>query len=313
MTSSIQTDSKTRSRRALLAGVLGGIGAWAASAVGRARPAHAGVDGDVVLGAANTTATTTRITVTSNMVGFWASNTGGGIGLRGDSTNYFGSFGESTSHHGMYGRSSAADRAGTIGHSTGDGTGILGRSESAGAPLPPSSRSKTGVHGYAAQDTDAVGVFGETTRGIGAVGLATGGSGASFGVFGRSNSTAGTGVAGRGAANRTGVIGFSGGGTFPASKTKTGVYGRAAQDTASKGVWGSSTAGHGIHGEASSGWAGYFDGRLFVKKYVEMVEVGTPSAPGSNHARLFIRDNGGKTQLCVRFHTGSVRVLATQA
>jgi hypothetical protein len=37
------------------------------------------------------------------------------------------------------------------------------------------------------------------------------------------------------------------------------------------------------------------------------------SAPVANRARLFVRDNGaGKTQLCVRFHTGVVKVLATE-
>ena len=38
-----------------------------------------------------------------------------------------------------------------------------------------------------------------------------------------------------------------------------------------------------------------------------------PPAPGVDGARLFLRDNGsGKTQLCVRFNTGAVQVLATQ-
>jgi hypothetical protein len=48
--------------------------------------------------------------------------------------------------------------------------------------------------------------------------------------------------------------------------------------------------------------------------YQEMMELGgDPVAPGLNKARLFLRDNGsGKTQLCVRFNTGAVQVLATQ-
>lgn len=38
-----------------------------------------------------------------------------------------------------------------------------------------------------------------------------------------------------------------------------------------------------------------------------------PAAPGADHARLFTRDNGsGKTQLCVRFPTGAVQVIATE-
>ena len=38
-----------------------------------------------------------------------------------------------------------------------------------------------------------------------------------------------------------------------------------------------------------------------------------PSAPDPNMVRLFARDNGsGKTQLCVRFATGAVQVIATE-
>jgi hypothetical protein len=48
--------------------------------------------------------------------------------------------------------------------------------------------------------------------------------------------------------------------------------------------------------------------------YQEMIEVAVgPSAPATDKARLFMRDNGaGKTQFCVRFATGAVQVLATQ-
>jgi hypothetical protein len=42
--------------------------------------------------------------------------------------------------------------------------------------------------------------------------------------------------------------------------------------------------------------------------------MATASAPAANRARLFVRDNGaGKTQLCVRFRTGKVKVLAVQS
>jgi hypothetical protein len=44
-----------------------------------------------------------------------------------------------------------------------------------------------------------------------------------------------------------------------------------------------------------------------------MTEITAPAAPSANRLRLFARDNGlGKTQLCVRFNTGSVVVLAIQ-
>jgi TolB-like protein len=48
--------------------------------------------------------------------------------------------------------------------------------------------------------------------------------------------------------------------------------------------------------------------------YLELGEIADPTAPGANLARLFIRDNGaGLSQLCVRFPTGAIMVLATEA
>ncbi len=50
-----------------------------------------------------------------------------------------------------------------------------------------------------------------------------------------------------------------------------------------------------------------------ISSYVEMDEITAPSAPAGNQARLYCIDNGlGKTQLCVRFSSGAVQVLATQ-
>lgn len=45
----------------------------------------------------------------------------------------------------------------------------------------------------------------------------------------------------------------------------------------------------------------------------EFVEIADPDAPATNEARLYVKDNGaGKTQLCVRFATGAVQVIATE-
>lgn len=48
--------------------------------------------------------------------------------------------------------------------------------------------------------------------------------------------------------------------------------------------------------------------------YIEMKERATdPAAPAADMARLYARDNGsGKTQLCVRFPTGAIQVIATE-
>ncbi len=49
-------------------------------------------------------------------------------------------------------------------------------------------------------------------------------------------------------------------------------------------------------------------------RYVGLNEAsGDPSAPAANGAVVYTKDNGaGKTQLCVRFATGAVQVIATQ-
>jgi hypothetical protein len=111
--------------------------------------------------------------------------------------------------------------------------------------------------------------------------------------------------------NGVGFVGYSDAGTGvygAAGSTGWGVYGAAGV----RGVVGVSYNGHGIHGQSGAGWAGYFDGRALTTRYQEFVEIATPGAPPTNHGRLFLRDNGsGHTQLCVKFHNGTVRVLAT--
>ena len=49
-------------------------------------------------------------------------------------------------------------------------------------------------------------------------------------------------------------------------------------------------------------------------RHFEATELAAdPAAPATNAARLYLRDNGaGKTQLCVRFATGAVQVIATE-
>lgn len=47
--------------------------------------------------------------------------------------------------------------------------------------------------------------------------------------------------------------------------------------------------------------------------FVQLTEMTAPSAGAANTARLFAQDNGsGKTQLCVRFASGAIQVLATE-
>ena len=225
-----EISNELRSRRALLGGMLGGVGAWAASAIGRVNLARA-ADGDPVLVGRDHTATGVTQIVNS------------------DSTAI-------------------------------SGISISGR----------------GVRGHSSTDR---GVQGLSDYNVGV----QGGSGEGVGVMGSTSSGKDPAIVGIAGGNNTGVQGYSGVGLFrPPAKKRTGVYGVANQDATSKGVW----------GESDTGWAGYFDGRLFVSRYVDIAEGPTPAKPTANRARLFVRENASRhVQLCVRFPNGNVRVLGT--
>lgn len=140
------TESHAKSRRALLAGAIGGLGAWAAVAVGRASPARAEGE-NIQVGGEYTTATSrTRVRNDANAAWvFQAESSGAGVGL----------YGASGSHTGVYGF-------------CGSGTGVLGQSGSQG----------TGVHGSSAnrgvlgESSAGEGVRGQTTSGVGLFGAA---------------------------------------------------------------------------------------------------------------------------------------------
>lgn len=224
-----------RTRRALLAGGVGGLAALVASALGRPLAANA-ASGSFDSDDASTPAIDARNTAAS---GFPAQ------GVYGRSA--------STSGTGVYGYASAA---------TGDGTGVSGLA---------ASTDGTGVHGRANAATgDTNGVFGRSgsTSGTAVYAYASAATGRSRGVLGYAISSSGTGVVGyesapngetRGVYGRvnspfgTAILGYSGTASDPAPVAKTGVYGYADQDTGSRGVHGRSTAGRGVFGQASSG------------------------------------------------------------
>ena len=202
MTATPQPESKSPTRRALLAGALGGLGALAASAIGRPGTARAHDPDDVLLGGDNAADTPTVFNTITNT---------GGDALHGISDFAIGVRGQSISSN--------------------NGTGVLGVS----------------------------------------------------GLF------------------------------VPTAKPKTGVYGYANQDNTASGVYGLSLLGVGVRGHSASGYAGYFEGRVYTNAFYELGEIANPALPIANRARLFVRDNGaGKTQLCVRFHTGGVQIIKTE-
>jgi hypothetical protein len=51
---------------------------------------------------------------------------------------------------------------------------------------------------------------------------------------------------------------------------------------------------------------------LVVRPAFDLRAQPTPAAPGDGAVRVFARESGGATQLCVRFPNGTVRVLASE-
>jgi hypothetical protein len=253
--------TNARSRRALLAGGLAGIGALAVQAIGR--PGRAAAEGEnIQVGGEYTTA---------------------------ESRTYL--------------ENLANNEDVFVAESAGSGVGVVGL-----------SATGWGVYGSSVSGANSAGVYGQCNVGAGVVGIATGAaSTTAVGVYARSSSTNAPALGARSQGNATAVLAYSGTGTFPTTKAKTAVYGYAAQDTSAMAIWGETTSGHAVHGTAASGYAGYFAGKVYTTKWYEMTEINPPTAPSTNRARLFLKDDGsGKTQLCVLFHTGAVLVLATQ-
>jgi hypothetical protein len=101
-----------------------------------------------------------------------------------------------------------------------------------------------------------------------------------------------------------------------------GIYGVKGRSVGEIGVFAQSENGHALEARstnshalvaiASKRYAGWFEGRVRVSRYVDIEEIATPAKPTANMARLFVRESRqGHTQLCVRFPNGNVRVLAT--
>jgi hypothetical protein len=114
-----------------------------------------------------------------------------GTGVIGSCVDGNGIVGVSGHSVGVWGAAAAATSPGVYGESQARGTGVLGFSKTNRSSPRPTARARTGVFGYAAQDTQSRGVVGRSPRGQGVRGEATSG----VGVFGAAT----TGFAFRGA------------------------------------------------------------------------------------------------------------------
>lgn len=107
-----------------------------------------------------------------------------------------------------------------------------------------------------------------------------------------------------------------GGGTFQAVNPSPSASGQFAGTATASQVIGNLVAStiDVPTGDTTTGFHVTVDGAVLVVNYIELVELAAaPSAPATNHARLYLLDNGaGKTQLCIIYATGAGHVLDTQ-
>jgi hypothetical protein len=151
---------------------------------------------------------------------------------------------------------------------TGATRGVYGRVDS------PNGDGVQGRNGGAAGTGAAVRGYGVNNDGING----TTDNVNRYGVVGSNTASSGDGVAGTSGPGGSGVIGFSDNGN---------------------GVYGTST-GYGVHGFSTSGFAVYSEGAAKFSKYLDIGEITEPADPPANTARLFVRDTGGDTELCVK-------------
>ena len=68
-----------------------------------------------------------------------------------------------------------------------------------------------------------------------------------------------------------------------------------------------------IDGNADNTFDNLHTNNTFVRRQISLKEITDPSATNPDDAVIYARDNGsGKTQICVRFSSGAVQVIATQ-
>jgi hypothetical protein len=248
------------SRRAVLAGLAGGIAALGARAFGRIPSAHAD-DGDpTLLGQDNIADTTTQISCSSEhgLVGYaqgagfsglWgqdASVVSGGSGVKGTSNlgdgvkgvssaaGANGVFGENTgAGHGVRGKSGGAAASGVLGENTGTGHGVRGTAGNAGAS---GIRGENTGGGYGVSGTtaalDRAALFGENTgggagvhgisEGLGEAGVIGENTGGGYGLRGVTAGTDAIGVLGESTSKGVGIRGVAGENGIGVSAENTG-------------------------------------------------------------------------------------------
>jgi hypothetical protein len=268
--------TEPRSRRAMLAGAIGGLAALVGSRF--ASPDRArGAAGDALIigstannaGTSNTTLTTsstgTALLITQNgsgtalrgsavgagsIAGFFTANNGTGIsGVTGNG----GTYGVFAQNNGAAGAAGALRATGGQNHGV-----VASTANDAKYAIQATGANGTAIYGNAIQNgVEGVGyrgVYGHTTSSFAAAGVwGNGGTGTdNYGVFGEVNNASGRGVYGINHANSATSFGVVG----ETDATTTGAAGVRGEDSGganiSSGVWGltNSTSGNGVYGLA---------------------------------------------------------------
>ena len=222
---------KPKTRRAILAAGLGGLGAVAVQALSHPSPAEAVTNGNVQLGhgpldSDNDAATETRVNLTgSGLVAFSAFQmTGTGVGLWGQTTSGvavkgiattsgIGLKGESTDGPGV--NATSVDAIPSDFLSTSHRTGVMGFAGDQGNAA--TNTDETGVYGYSDTSNQSTGVIGHSNQGLGVLGVGA------IGVVGAGS----WGVLGDVGPTQIGVYGNSGASAAPVVGGGIGVLARA--------------------------------------------------------------------------------------
>jgi hypothetical protein len=217
MTATLQPESSSPSRRALLAGALGGLGALMTSALGRVPTARAAAGDPLIIGntansagTANTTLTTsstgTALLITQNgsgtalrgsavgagsIAGFFTANNGTGVsGVTGTGGTY-GVFGQNNgsastggamraaggNNHGLVATTNHADRHGIYAQQNGSSGAGVAIKAEAGSNIAVFASSNTGTAVYASNSSNGGGVFASSVSSHGVMGVSDTGMG----------------------------------------------------------------------------------------------------------------------------------------
>lgn len=198
MTAHLPPESKSPSRRALLAGALGGMATWAAAAVDRVSPTDAAAGDPLILGSAANSAGSANTTLATNSSGtaLLVTQNGSGTALRGSAvgagsiagfftaqngTGISGVTGNSASYAVFAQNNGAAGSAGALRASGGNNHGIVATTASTERYAVNAIGESVAINGlsHGAFDGFGIGVRGitEGSAGYGVVGLAMAGSG----------------------------------------------------------------------------------------------------------------------------------------